>query len=297
MPRKSKQNTKSKTSSVSARDVVNLVVVSDTHCGCRLGLLSREGAQVDDGGLYLPSGLQTKMLAYWEDFWGRFVPEATKGEPYAVVHNGDAIDGVHHNSTTQISHNLEDQSEIAYNLLAPVVELCEGRYFHIRGTEAHVGKSGSEEERLAKRLGAIPNKEGQFARWDLWKEVGPKLVHLLHHVGTTGSAAYEATAVHKELTESFIEAARWGQKLPNCIVRSHRHRNIEIKIPVNMGEGRTASAIAVVTPGWQGKTPFAYKIPGARLSTPQFGGIVIRYAHDEFFVRSYVSTVERSCVE
>jgi hypothetical protein len=51
-----------------------------------------------------------------------------------------------------------------------------------------------------------------------------------------------------------------------------------------------------VTPCWQGKTPFVWKIPGGRLSTPQFGGIVIRWA-DELFVRPKVWTVDRSKTE
>jgi hypothetical protein len=280
-----------------AETICNLVVVSDTHCGCRLAICPPDGVALDDGGTYQPSQLQKKLWAYWREFWDEFVPEATRGEPFAVLHNGDAIDGVHHNSTTQISHNLEDQSEIAYQLMKPIVDACDGRYYHIRGTEAHVGKSAQEEERLAKRLGAIPNESGQFARYDLWKMVGPKLIHALHHVGTTGSAAYEATAVHKELTESFVEAARWSQQPPDCIIRSHRHRCIEITIPTSGQNGEISHAIAVVSACWQGKTPFAWKIPGARLSTPQFGGLVIRYAHGELFVRKYVRTVERSKVE
>lgn len=278
----------------------NLVVISDTHSGCRVALCPPEGANLDDGGRYMPSAMQLKLYAYWREFWDVFVPEATRGEPYDLLHNGDAIDGVHHGSTTQISQNLEDQGDLAFSLLKPIVDKCKkrgGRYYHIRGTEAHVGKSAVEEERLAKRLEAIPNDQGQFARYDLWKMVGPKLVHALHHVGTTGSAAYEATAVHKELTESFVEAARWGHRPPDVIVRSHRHRHIEIQIATGDEGGRTGRAIAVVSPCWQGKTPFAWKIPGARLSTPQFGGIVIRYAHDELFTRAFVRTVARSRVE
>lgn len=278
----------------------NLVVISDTHSGCRVALCPPQGADLDDGGNYQPSALQLKLWAYWREFWDEFVPEATRGEPYDLLHNGDAIDGVHHGSTTQISQNLEDQGELAYSLLQPVVDACKkqgGKYYHIRGTEAHVGKSAVEEERLAKRLGAVPNDQKQFARYDLWKMVGPKLIHALHHVGTTGSAAYEATAVHKELTESFVEAARWGHRPPDVIVRSHRHRHIEIQIATGGEDGATSRAIACVSPCWQGKTPFAWKIPGARLSTPQFGGIVIRYAHGELFTRAFVKTIARSRVE
>jgi len=38
-------------------------------------------------------------------------------------------------------------------------------------------------------------------------------------------------------------------------------------------------------------------VAGARLTTPQFGGVVVRYAHDELFLRSKVWTVERSAAE
>jgi hypothetical protein len=249
----------------------NLVVVSDLHCGCRLGLVPPGGVQLDDGGSYAPSPLQRKLWRMWREFWDQWVPLVTKGEPYGVVCNGDALDGVHHNSVTQISHNLKDQAEIAFACLRPIVELCEGRYWHVRGTEAHVGKSGQEEERLAQRLGAVPNAEGQHARWDLFLRVGPALVHFLHHIGVTGSQAYEATAVHKELVEMFVESGRYGDEMPTVLVRSHRHRHIQTQIGTIRGP-----AYSVVTPGFQLKTPFAYKIAGARLAQPQIGGIVIR---------------------
>lgn len=228
----------------------------------------------------------------WYEFWDEFVPMATKGEPYSVVMNGDAMDGVHHGSTTQWSHNLTDQCKAAEKLLKPIVAKCDGRYYHIRGTEAHVGKSSENEEMLAKNLCAIQNEDGQFARYDLWIRVDGRKVHLLHHIGSTGSQAYEATALCKEITETLIEAARWGRQPPDMIVRSHRHRAYKITMPSAVG-----SITGVITGCWQGKTPFVWKIPGARLSTPQFGGVVIRAAHGEFFCREFVKTVEPSKLE
>ena len=278
----------------------NLVVISDTHCGCGVGLCPSGGVQLDEGGRYKPSRLQRKLWAYWRQFWDDFVPAATRGEPYVVVFNGDAIDGVHHNSTTQITHNLKDQVAIAYEVLAPVVEACEGRYYHIRGTEAHVGKSAATEEGLAKALGAIPNQEGQYARYDLWKKVGPKRVHFLHHIGTTGSQAYESTAVYRELIESFVEAARWRDVPPDVIVRSHRHRNLKIEAPsgdMAGGKDETGTSMAIVTPAWQGKTPFVWKIPGGRLAQPQWGGVVIRWHDNELYTRTKVWSPARSRME
>jgi len=230
------------------------------------------------------------------------VPEVTRGEPYDLVHNGDAVDGSHHNSTTQISHNIEDQIRIAEAVMRPRVEQCHasgGTYYHIRGTEAHVGQSGEYEERLARNLGAKPNDQGQHARFDLWKRVGTTtkggrapLVHLLHHIGTTSSAAHESSAVNAELTASYVEAARWNREPPDFIVRSHRHRSIAVDM--NSAKGYAA---AIVTPAWQGKTPYVWKIPGARLSEPQVGGILIRQGDEEHYYRRWVKTFDRSAEE
>jgi hypothetical protein len=273
----------------------NLVVFSDTHSGCRLGLCPPTPVPLDDGGAYVASEFQRKVWALWREFHDEWVPEVTDGEPYDLVHNGDAIDGVHHNSTTQISHNIEDQLTLAEMILKPEADKCRkagGTYYHIRGTEAHIGKSGVYEEQLARRLGAKPNGDKQAARYDLWKRIGTDgpLVHFLHHIGTTSSTARETSAVNAELAAEFNEAAQWGRVPPDIIVRSHRHRYSSIELPTKRGR-----ATSVVTPGWQGKTPFVWKIAGARLTEPQFGGLVIRY-NDEgvFYVRSFVKTLDRS---
>lgn len=280
----------------------NLVVISDTHCGCRLALCPPEGIALDDGGRYLPSAFQKKMWIWWREFWDEWVPEVTRGEPFDLVHNGDAIDGVHHNSTTQISQNIGDQLSLAIAVLAPIVARCRasgGTYYHIRGTEAHVGKSAANEEGLAKALGAKPNEEGQSARYDLWKRVGTPtkkvqapLVHLLHHIGSTASAAHESSAVNAEMSSMYNEAGRWGRTPPDYIVRSHRHRSIAVDM--DSARGRAA---AIVTPAWQGKTPFVWKIPGARVSEPQIGGVMIRQGDEEFYYRRFVKSFDRSAEE
>jgi len=272
--------------------VRSLVVVSDTHAGCRLGLCPPSAIPLDDGGTYRASAFQAQMWALWREFFDVWIPQVTRGEPYDLVHNGDVIDGVHHNSTTQVSQNIEDQLTIAELILRPEVDRCRalgGTYYHIRGTAAHVGQSSVWEEMLAKRLGAKPNAQGQHARYDLWKRVGRCLVHLMHHVGTTSSAAHEASAVNAELTAEYVEAARWRREPPDYVVRSHRHRSIAVDLDSAKGY-----AAAIVTPGWQGKTPFAWKVAGARISEPQFGGLVIRDGDEEHYYRRKVWSLDRS---
>jgi hypothetical protein len=268
------------------------VIVSDIHAGCQLGLCPPM-VRLDNGGKYIPNQIQKVLYQYWMEFWDVHVPEMTNGLPYCIIINGDTTDGKHHQSTHQISHNLTDQGNIAEELLEPLLEKCDGNFYMLRGSDAHSGESGQEEERLAKELGAIPNKQKQYARNELWKKIGKHLIHVLHHIGTTGSNAYESTAVHKELVESYVEASRWGEKPPDIVVRSHRHRYFETMFATARGRGR-----GVVTPGWQAKTPFAYKIAGGRQAQPQFGGIVIiESPGGELYTRSKVWTLGREDAE
>src|SRR5262249_12349680 len=158
-------------------------------------------------------------------------------------------------------------TEIAYRVFKPIVEnrMCEGRFYVVKGTPAHVGESAVEEERLAKRLGAIPNEGGKHARYELWKRIGDNgLVHFNHHIGTTSSSQHEPSAVNAKLVHAFVEAGRWGNEPPDVVVRSHRPRCSEVRIP-----SRKGYATAFVTAAWQLKTPFAFKVAGARQQTPQ----------------------------
>jgi hypothetical protein len=270
----------------------NVVIISDTHVGSRVALCPKS-FRLKDGGAYAPSNLQLNLYGWWEEFWGSFVPKATKGEPYVVVHNGDCVDGAPHGSVAEISHLMDDQVQAAVELLEPVVH---GKrvidYYHVLGTEAHVAKSGELEENVARELGAKKDKEGRSGRWELWLRIGDgkrtHLLHFLHHISTTSSSAHEASAVNAELTAELTEAARWGETAPNAIIRSHRHRAIEVRLPSDLGWRS-----AIVTPAWQAKTPFCYKIAGARLAPPQIGGIVLRVSDGYLFSIPFVKHFKR----
>ena len=251
---------------------LSIIVVSDTHFGCKLAVCPPE-FRLDEGGLYKASPLQEFLYKCWREFWDSYVPKITQGNNYIVVHNGDIVDGVHHQSTTQISHNMTDQMKIARMMMQPIInrKKCKG-YYQIRGTEAHVGKSAQYEEEIASVLGALPDGNGNHARWELFLEVNDILCHFSHHIGTTGSTHYESSALMREIGEMITESGRWGDTLVDVLVRSHRHRHMEIKIPTVNHSG-----IVVVTPGWQGKTPFTHRLPSGRVAMPQIGGIAINF--------------------
>lgn len=269
------------------RRIATLVVISDTHIGCKMGLCWPQGFSLDQGGIYRPSRLQRVVWSWWEEFWLQWVPVATDRQPYVIVLNGDSIEGQHHEASTPITANISDQRRFGEEMLPKWFAKAEG-LFVIRGTPSHVGESAQNEEALAKSLNACPNCERQYARFELWKQTGRHLAHFLHHIGTTSSSTHEASAVNAELTAEFSEAARWSRQPPRLVIRSHRHRAMEVRIPVGNGY-----ATAAVTACWQLKTPHTFRIAGARLAPPQIGGMVCRL--DKFgnpFTQQYVHHIE-----
>jgi len=268
--------------------ISNCVVISDLHLGCQLGLCPPEFT-LDGGGKYKASKNQKIMWHWWNEFWDEFVPEVDHKEPFIVVVNGDIIDGVHHRAVTQISHNLEDQRKLAKIVLEPIVEKCKGKFYVIRGTPAHGGESGQDEESIARSLGAIQDEQGNSSRFDMWLRLGFGLVHFAHHIGVTGTSHFESSAIHKELTEMFTEAGRWRQKAPDVVCRSHRHRCAYVGIPTANGNGTS-----FCTAGWQLRTPFTFKTAGGRVTTPQIGGSFIRCGNRDIYARHFVNNVKRS---
>jgi hypothetical protein len=273
--------------------IQNVIVVSDLHCGCRLGLCPDRPIPLDDGGTYKSSRVQKTLWRWWTEFWHEWVPRVTHGQGYVVVLNGDVLEGVHHRATTQISQNIGDQKAIARMVVGDLLKL-KGmeRLYWIRGTEAHAGNSGVDENELARELGAAPDRDGRYARWELWLKVGEGLANFSHHIGTTSSAAHETSAINAELAAAYTDAGRWGNRPPDIIVRSHRHRSAEIRLPNKRG-----NATAFCTAAWQLKTPFTYRNTHGRTSQPQIGGSLIRQGDEELHTRHDVWCLERPEVE
>ena len=274
-------------------NIKQAIIISDLHCGCQFGLFALDSITLDNGGQYYPSELQKKVTQWWREMWDEWIPDVTRDRDYALVINGDTTDGRHHNAVTQITQNLKDQLHIAKEILDPIVSLphCK-KLFITRGTEAHTGQAGENEDMLAESLHAIPDEIGNYARNELWLRIGGEhgaLAHILHHISPAGYTAYETTALMRELASSYEQAARWGYPAPDFCIRSHRHRNAEARVPT-----KNVYGYSITTPGWQLQTPLVWRIIGGRNSLPQFGGIFIRQGDKEHYSRAFVRNITRT---
>lgn len=243
-----------------------IIHVPDEHCGCRLGLCPPGRIKLRPIGSYTQSNTQHVVWLWWLDFWRKWVPFVLEGRKAAVVFNGDQVDGVHHGTTTQISQNPADQLDVAERALAPAVEAAGGSLYATWGTPAHGGLSNELEETLARRIGCIPDSNGNYARPELWLRLGKHLVHILHHVGAR---------TRTELELALRDAGQWQREPPTVIARGHVHRCDEERMP-----GPHGPRIAFISPGWQAKTPYSYRHQASRNRLPQFGGSIIRIEPD-----------------
>lgn len=245
-----------------------IVVVSDMHVGSYSGLCPPGGLQLDSGGMLGQTKLQEYSWQCWQHYWDEWVPAQTKGiarKNITVVINGDVIDGNHHQAVDLVP-NVMTQERAAVDILKPIADKY--RMFMVRGTEAHGGRSDQNTESIARHLNCEVDTVGNNSVWQLWLDVDGVLFQFAHHIGTTSSAAYETSAPMRELVAGLVEAAQWGQQLPDVFVRSHRHRYNTVSIP----SVDDKDIQLVVTPAWQMRTPHVERIDRMRL--PHIGGVV-----------------------
>lgn len=269
----------------SKRSTPPLVVVSDLHVGCGMALMPKDGVTDDTGVLHRQSRLQGKLWEWWNEFWVWASRET--GAEFDVAVNGDLIDGMHHENVTHWTANIEVQREACAAVLRPIRSVAR-RFYIIRGTETHVGKSGQHEETIAKTLDAQKSADGTYSHWELYYRLGKHLVHLAHHIGTTSSPFAESGALNREMVHGYVEAGRHGDEPPAVYVRSHRHTCGVFGHPSQHG-----MSWSVTTPAWQLKTPYAYR-SGFRQQRPQIGGIIVMAGDNSPYVKVWTRTVERA---
>ena len=244
-----------------------ITFISDLHVGSSTGLCPAEGISLDDGGVYLPSKAQAELYRVWERFF-ELSRTYRRVKKRVLIINGDLIDGAHHNTVALATNNLQTQEAAAVSILKPVTEQF-NRIYVTRGTEAHVQPSAQADERIAAAIGAeIEPATGNHSTWQLWLDVDGIIFNIAHHIGTTSSAAYESSAVMREMVAALVEAGQWQQRMPDIFMRSHRHRYIELGIPSARGKIQ-----ALVTPAWQLRTPYIERLD--RMRMPHIGGINI----------------------
>jgi hypothetical protein len=134
-----------------------LAIISDTHVGSSTALAPLEfnvhSRSENEVQATHANKLQTWLYECWTNYWDHIFSLAKKRR-LIVVHVGDCIDGLHHNSL-QVMNEVEDQVEAFQDLMLPILAKADGFYGVLGTGPSHAGMDNSTEAAIYRELGAI----------------------------------------------------------------------------------------------------------------------------------------------
>lgn len=261
-----------------------VAISADKHCGSSLGLIMPGAFQLHDGGTYSPSPAQKILWQQYSECLD-FIKEQRKKSRLIWIENGDVCEGIHHGTTQIVSGRVDEHEEISCNILDYTFkELKFGGddlAYMIAGTEEHGGNGSQSENRVAEDLGVFTPRFSETAdkpsrwTWDrLLLKVNGVLLDVAHHGGAVGRRAWTTENGMTNLIKSFyFQSLEDKTELPRYWVRSHKHQYVKAQY-----NGKAGMIEGFVTPSFQFKTGFAYKIAGHQLS--DIGMVVIVVEED-----------------
>jgi hypothetical protein len=231
------------------------VVISDTHVGSTVGLWPDKFNSVE-GFSVGQNAIQKWLWKLWLDATQKWLPSVVGDDPYALIVNGDLIDGVSPRSIQVMTPDPADQSRAVKQVLGPMFQKAAKTYITL-GTESH---SRNDEYRIGADLGAeIDQETGLHAFSELHLEIHGAYGICRHHCGTAGSPYVEAGGIGRAMNTEIMEAARCGARIPKWMMRAHRHRH---------GVVTDGNSMMGITGAWQTLTRFGHKVVPAAQAQP-----------------------------
>jgi hypothetical protein len=214
-----------------------VVVISDLHCGHRVGLTPPEWQASGGGGAAGHDA--AKACAYQAALWDYYARSLAEIQPIDVlVVNGDAIDG-RNQRCGGVELLVTDREEQCSMAAVAIRQARAARVLMTYGTPYHTGDEENWEDLVAKEAGAERiEAEGHY-------EINGCHIAAKHYIGNTTSPVARLTALSGAQLRQLLWATREQQPRADLIVRSHVHRCMVIMEP----GGRWA---ACTTPGLQG---------------------------------------------
>jgi len=248
-----------------------LAFPSDSHSGSSLGLMPPKQFALKDGGFYDPTPIQKLIWKQWEYGWNLIAEERKKSD-LIVVHCGDLVEGIHHESTQIVSPRVDDHetiSSICMDKAFRIVKMgANDKYYQISGTEEHAGNGSSSEERVAKDLDhVVPqwtqkvfDEEGEHINgrftWNrLYREINGVVFDVSHHGGSVGQRAWTTeNSLYNKIKSIYWSCLENNLPLPRYWIRGHNHQYIRAEYG-----GRRGIITGIMLPGFQARTGYCYK--------------------------------------
>jgi len=244
-----------------------IVMLGDMHSGSTKALFLPRMVQFEHTN-YTPTSEQKQIYKHWMKC-AAWVKEHRQGKKLIIVNNGDAIEGIHHNTQDIVSYKWDDHVRVHCDLMDDFMQACdfgpEDNLHYVSGTESHVM---DKEMEIAEDLG------GTYQH-DLKLKVNGRSIWFTHHGATPGYSYTEGDSYRLWLKKIYWELMHDRQPLPDVIISSHYHRPM-----YNTYVQDYTTIHGMILPSWQMKTRYAYRV--APFQVNQIGMSCMEVSDDGF---------------
>ena len=234
-----------------------IVPISDLHSGGSTALFPKRFWQFQHTN-HTPTDKQKLMFDHWV-FCANEIKRARKGKRLIVIHNGDAIDGNHHNTFQVVTRQKSEQMDIHIDLMDYFLQTVgfdrrSDQLYYVVGTEVHTNDS---EHLIGEDLGAVPC--GDLFAWDELKlEVNGKRLWAVHHGPNPGNGANKGNTLRNWLKNNFFNQTSEGAPPPHYVFTGHYHDPCWSMF-VARYKGEYHAIHGLISPSWQHKTRYAFR--------------------------------------
>lgn len=259
-----------------------LAVVSDVHAGSTSALCP-DVVPLDDGNEYHASPAQRWLMQCWREYWQTIAAKRKElGAELYIVFNGDLVEGDHHHTSKIISRNLVAQRTALAEVMKVPLALKPDHIVIVRGTEAHVGESGSSEEAAAdgykrdKRPVVCDPDTGAASWWHWRPELQGVRLDFTHHGKMGRLPRTRGSNLVLYAWNILDEHADDGHPFPHLAFRGHNHKRGDT--------GNSCPVRVVATGAWQlGTSGHVKKVAADSLS--DIGGAYVVIDNGEYDVK------------
>ena len=184
----------------------------------------------------------------------KYIKDNFKNHQKVIIHNGDAVEGVHH-LTIQLSAPMaEDHVLIHQEVMSMFLEevgfsIKNGdELYYGSGTEAHTGYVESRIARHFEPYGAKYYDELKLEQYG-------KTLWFVHQWTGTGNGHNEGNAIFNGLKAMYYNSLKEGWEMPAMAIGSHYHKTSLASFTQNW-----KTYYGMITPSFQMKTRFGQKV-------------------------------------
>lgn len=257
---------------------VLITVLSDTHSGGTTALFPNYKMEFgkDKNRNHTPNSKQLKMY----DLFLRAAQyaKANKTGKMVLVHNGDAIEGIHHQSIEIVSPVWDDHVEIHKELIGTFLQKSGfarnkgDRLYYTIGTESH---TANKEEKIADEL----NADGIFQHVEI--DVNGRLVWFLHHGPAKSKGANEGNTLRNFLKDIYWSCKKNNVRPPDVVFTGHTHTPC-----YNTYVFDFHTIHGIICPSFQSKTRYAYGV--APVERNEIGASFLKITADGLITTPFI---------